>query len=298
MHITMSFGGYIVSDSALRFRNRGAYASPFSGVGVEFFPKGVPVDHAGFILHETGYLPRNDWWNFPNVMSPFWRLYYNGRKGHRVIFQKREIELTPKHWMLIPDGQCFHCQGAVPVPTLWFAFSVARRLKPEQPIPILLPPDRTEQLLMHDVKRLFAKNAESRNHTRIFHVSMSLLHVVLSRKEIQWQSHIPASVAETAKYIEEHFASPLSVSHLAKKMSLSVEALARSFKKHQGATIGQTILKTRVREAVRLLLDTDEKIEIIAEQTGFPNRFYFSRIFKKITNESPAAFRRSHKTEE
>ena len=137
-----------MSDSALRFRNRGAYSSPFSGVGVEFFPLGVPADHAGFVLYEAGYLPRNDWWNFPNVLSPFWRLYYNARKGHKVVFQQREVELTSKHLMLIPDHQLFHCCGCTPVPTLWFAFNVARRLVPQQPIPILLPPTRTERALI------------------------------------------------------------------------------------------------------------------------------------------------------
>ena len=40
-----------MSDSALRLRNRGAYSSPFSGVGVDFFPLGVPPDHSGFVFH-------------------------------------------------------------------------------------------------------------------------------------------------------------------------------------------------------------------------------------------------------
>jgi AraC family transcriptional regulator of arabinose operon len=163
-----------VSDSVLRFRNRGAYSNPFSGVGIEFFPLGVPADHAGFVLYEAGYLPRNDWWNFPNVLSPFWRLYYNARKGHKVVFHGREVELTPKHLMLIPDRQLFHCQGYTPVPTLWFAFNVTRRLVPQQPIPILLPPTRTERALMHDVTRLFSDEAPEQKRDRIFHASMAL----------------------------------------------------------------------------------------------------------------------------
>jgi AraC family transcriptional regulator, arabinose operon regulatory protein len=282
-----------VSDSALRFRNRGAYTSPFSGVGVEFFPLGVPVDHAGLVLYETGYLPRNDWWNFPNVLSPFWRLYYNARKGHKVLFGDRDIPLTPEHLMLIPDGQLFHCRGSVPVPTLWLAFNVARRLVPRQPIPILLPPTRTERALVRDVARLFADDdAGTQNRDRIFHASVALLHVVLSRPEIRWQSHTPAAVVQTVAYVEEHFALPLSVPRLAQMANLSVEALARSFKRHRGETIGRFITKVRVREAAHLLRHSDMRIEEVAERTGFPNRAYLSRVFKKTTGESPAAFRR------
>jgi YesN/AraC family two-component response regulator len=54
----------------------------------------------------------------------------------------------------------------------------------------------------------------------------------------------------------------------------------------------------RVREAARLLLQTNQTIDAIAEQTGFPNRAYFSRIFKKVTDEAPAGFRRKHQRQE
>jgi AraC family transcriptional regulator, arabinose operon regulatory protein len=285
-----------MSDSALRFRNRGAYSSPFSGVGVEFLPLGVPPDHAGLVLYETGYLPRNDWWDFRNVLSPFWRLYYNARKGHKVVFQEREVELTPEHLVLIPDGQLFDCQGHNPVSTLWFAFNVARRLMPQQQIPILLPPTRTERLLMHDLKRLFTGEMQDQYRDRVFHGSMALLHVVLNRPEIQWQGNTPKAVVQTVRYIEEHYAAPLSVPRLARMACLCTEALARSFKKYQGDTIGRFIMKVRVRETAHLLTHTDATIDEIAERTGFPNRAYLSRVFKKTTGESPAEFRRRQAT--
>jgi AraC family transcriptional regulator, arabinose operon regulatory protein len=283
-----------MSDSALRQLNRGAYASPFSGVGVEFLPLGVPVDHAGFVLHETGYIARNDWWNFPNVLSPFWRLYYNARRGHAVVFEGREIPLTPEHLMLIPDGQLFHCRGRTPVPTLWFAFNVARRLVPRQSIPVLLPPSQTERVLISDITRLFSDDSERPNRDRVFHASMALLHVVLNRPEIHWQGNAPAAVVQTVQYIEDHFASPLVIPRLATLADVSVETLARSFKKYQGDTIGRFIAKVRVREAAHLLMHSEVPIEEVAERTGFPNRAYLSRVFKKIIGESPAEFRRRH----
>ena len=55
----------------------------------------VSPDHSGLVLHEAGFLPHNDWWDFPNVLSLFWRLCYNDRKGHKVVFAGREIEWRP-----------------------------------------------------------------------------------------------------------------------------------------------------------------------------------------------------------
>jgi AraC family transcriptional regulator, arabinose operon regulatory protein len=285
-----------MSDSALRLRNRGAYTSPFSGVGVEFFPLGVPPDHSGFVLHEAGYLANNDCWDFPNVLSPFWRLYYNARRGHKVIFSHGEYELTPERLIVIPDHQLFHCRGLKPAPNLWLAFSVARRLSPNQPIPIVLCPSPTERAIMRDFTRLFSgnENPPAQNGDRIFHSAMALMHVVLSRPEIQWRQTQPESVIQTVRYIEEHYASPMVIPRLAKMANLCTEALARSFKKHQGDTIGRFIAKVRVREAAHLLTHTDARIDDDAERTGFPNREYLSRVFKRITGESPAEFRRRH----
>jgi AraC family transcriptional activator of pobA len=55
------------------------------------------------------------------------------------------------------------------------------------------------------------------------------------------------------------------------------------------------VTETRVREATRLLLLTENTIDAIAERAGFPNRAYFSRVFKKVTGEAPATLRRKHR---
>ncbi|MEN6449746.1 MAG: AraC family transcriptional regulator [Thermoguttaceae bacterium] len=282
-----------MSDSALRLRNRGAYASPFSGVGVEFFPLGAPPDHSGFVLHEAGYLAANDWWDFPNVVSPFWRLYYNGRRGHKVIFAHGEVELTSERLVVIPDRQLFHCRGLRAVPNIWLAFSVARRLAPQQPIPVVLRPTPTERAMMRDFAKLF-DDGRPQSRDAVFHAAMALLHTALSRPEIEWQQSVPAAVVETIRYIERHYASPIAIPRLARRIGVCTESLARMFKKHQGETVGRFIAKVRVREAAHLLAHTDARIEEIAGRTGFPNRAYLSRVFRRVTGQPPAQFRRQH----
>lgn len=286
--------GFSVSDSARRSRNRGAYSSPYSGVGEEFFPLGVLPDHAGFTLHEAGYDPENHTWDFPSVLSPFWRLYYNARPGHHVVFGDRAIELRPDRLVLIPDRLLFHCQGERPVPHTWLAFSVGRRPSPRQAMPILLPPRRAELVLLDDLSQLFSAGSRSDRRTALFHTGMALLHVVLCRPEISWQEGIPESVLRTIQHIEQEYASPLYISRLAARAGLCTEALARAFKRSQGETIGQFIVKVRVRRAADLLAQTDSSVDQVAEKTGFPNRYYLSRVFKKITGQSPADFRRRH----
>lgn len=48
----------------------------------------------------------------------------------------------------------------------------------------------------------------------------------------------------------------------------------------------------RLREAKRLLDETDEKIYAIAEKAGYMDAGYFSHVFKKKYGISPIGYRR------
>ncbi|HWH72009.1 MAG TPA: AraC family transcriptional regulator, partial [Candidatus Sulfotelmatobacter sp.] len=283
-----------MSNSALRKRNQGCYSNPFSGVGMEFFPLGLLPDQSGLLLHETGYLACNRWWNFPNTLSPFWRLYFNARPGHKVVFPAAEFSLEPGHLVLIPDGQLFHSVGGVPVPHTWMTFQVARRLAPQQAIPIVLSPTQTERQLLRELARQFS-GIGAGNRERVLHVSLALLHLVISRPEIQWQADAPCEGLQRAiRHMESHFHEPLKLQELARMAALSTRGFSKAFKRHQGLTPGRYLTQVRVRQTAELLARTEESLELVAEKVGFPNRYYLSRVFKRLTGDSPAHFRHKH----
>ncbi len=288
-----------MSKSVLQKRNRGAYDQPFSGVGVEFYPLGVPPDHSGIVLHESGYLARNDWWHFPDVLSPFWRLYYNFDPGHSVVFGGHEVPLTPRHIVLIPDGHLFHCRGRTPVRNLWLAFSSAFRLEPGQPAPLQLRPTRMELALLREIAQMIgAPPTAALPRRRVYHRSLALLHLLLSRPELRWQTQtVPEGIRRATQHIHAALGTPLTLPELAREAGLSVSAFSRHFRRCHGVAPTRYVMQGRVREAARLLAQTGATLEEIAERTGFPNRAYFSRVFAQLTGEPPAHFRRVHAAE-
>jgi len=274
--------------------NRGAYDQPFSGVGVEFDPLGVKPGRTDITLHETGFVPDNSDWNFPAVFSPFWRLYYNRQRGHCVLFGERDIELTPQYIMLIPPHRFFHCLGGNPVPTFWQAFSFTRRPHPEQDVPILLKPRDTELCLIRDLEALITADENWKPTDAIYRHSLALLQVVLSRPELRWQPPVPEPMLRVRQHIETRIGTKLLAPELARRAGLSVATFNRSFKRHFGTTPARYVIEMRVREAARLLLQTEKTLDAIAEETGFSNRAYLSRMFRRVTGEAPAGFRRTH----
>ena len=283
-----------MSDSTSDWASMGAYGSPFSGNGMEFFPLGVPLDHSGVVLHESGYMAARPCWNYPNVLSPFWRLYYDLKPGHKVVFAHREVILGPDRLVLIPDHSLFHAVGTRPRPKFWLAFNCARRPVPEQAVPIELTTSVIELALIRKLMALFENANHEQHRSQIMHLSMALLHEVLGRSEIEWLDEKPDAVLRAIRLVEERYAAPLYNCTLAQIGALSESAFNRLFRRHQGVSPTQFIAQVRVREAAHLLTHSRLSLDDIAEKCGFPNRVYLTRVFTRIVGEPPARFRRRH----
>lgn len=289
----------LMSYSAPRRINVGAYDRPFSGVGIEYYPLNSCQIATSATLHECGYLPKNKDWNFPSVFSPFWRLYYNSRRGHCVVFGQDMIELTPDHIVLIPDHHLFHCLGKQPVSTFWLAFSVAKKLHHDHKTPVLLTPSETELCLIKDLSNMVTSNTHYKPTEQIYQYSSALLNVILCRSELMWQPPMPENLKKALLYIEDHLQEKITNPSLATAAGISAESLYRLFRKCLNSTPSRYITERRISEACRLLLHSDQSIDEIAFNTGFPNRSYFSRIFHKTTKgEWPASFKNKHRTKE
>ncbi len=220
---------------------------------------------------------------------------YNFKKGHKVIFKHGEYPVTPNHIMLIPDQQLFNCYGTTSVPTFWMAFSVSRRLNISQKVPILIRPNPAEMEIIKAITGFFRHTGNEEKRRCIFHYSLALLNIVLNRHELQWLDQpVQNNILSVIRHIEKEPANQLTIPQLARMSGLSVRGFSKAFKRSQGTTAAKFISRVRVREAAQLLANSTETVDIIAERTGFPNRDYFSRVFKKITGESPGLFRQKH----
>jgi AraC family transcriptional regulator, arabinose operon regulatory protein len=278
--------------SARQWAKTGAYDSPFSQMGMEFLPLGVQSPDA-VLLHEAGYLPRHPHWNYPNVFSPFWRLYYDLRPGHFVVFKHARVALGPDKIVLIPDRQLFDTVGAKPRPHFWLHFSHADHLAPDQKVPIELRPAPAELCIVEEMSRLLDPALRtSHQRRRVYHCALALLNLTLSRPEIRWQAEMPQKLAETIQFIEEHYASPLYCGELARMAHMSESLFRHRFSAFCKVSPAHFIDQTRVREAARLLMNTPLAVNEIAERCGLTSNAYLSRVFKKITGQSPLHFRR------
>ena len=96
-------------------------------------------------------------------------------------------------------------------------------------------------------------------------------------------------------YIDIHYMEPLSLENLAERLRINKNYLSSRFHREVGMTVTDYINQTRVRRSVTLLEKTDLSMQAVAEQCGFSDANYFTRVFKKVNGVSPNEYRRSQK---
>ena len=78
---------------------------------------------------------------------------------------------------------------------------------------------------------------------------------------------------------------------LAQHAGLSRTALAERFREAMGDTPLNHLRVLRMQRAMRLLAETDHKLEAVAAEVGYQDAFSFSKVFKRTVGVSPKAFR-------
>ncbi|WP_276357246.1 helix-turn-helix domain-containing protein [Cohnella caldifontis] len=102
-------------------------------------------------------------------------------------------------------------------------------------------------------------------------------------------------VVEKAKrFIQENYHRDLGRDDVAASVFLTPDYLAKAFKTDTGLTIKEYVNEIRINKAKQLLSETTESIGRIAMETGFDSISYFSTVFKKVTGETPNAYRAKH----
>lgn len=82
-----------------------------------------------------------------------------------------------------------------------------------------------------------------------------------------------------------------SICDLLKELGHSYEHLSRVFRQQYSLTPNDYVQAIRIERAKVLLRQTDLILETIAQQIGYADAVYFSRLFKRHTGMSPGKFR-------
>ncbi|MVB10300.1 Regulator of RpoS [Caprobacter fermentans] len=96
------------------------------------------------------------------------------------------------------------------------------------------------------------------------------------------------------QYIQNHYGEELNLTRLAGQVYLSPRYLSDLFIRKTGCGINKYIKTVRMEQAKERVLNTNQKIQDICRDVGYPNFSYFCRSFRETFGQTPESFRTSH----
>ena len=128
------------------------------------------------------------------------------------------------------------------------------------------------------------------NYEEIISLYMQHIFLTINRflKEGQYtNSDMINDIERAVHYFKENFNKEISIEQYADEHLMSVNWFIHSFKSIMKVSPLQYVVSLRINAAKAYLENTNKSIAQIAEEVGYDNPLYFSRIFKKRCGTTP-----------
>ena len=96
------------------------------------------------------------------------------------------------------------------------------------------------------------------------------------------------------EYVKKNISKNILRSEVAQAVHMNEDYFSRVFKIRTGVTFKDYVLIEKIKTAQFLLANTRLSIGIIASKVGYDNFSHFSKMFKKMINQTPQEYRRDH----
>lgn len=97
-------------------------------------------------------------------------------------------------------------------------------------------------------------------------------------------------IVDIMKYVQNHYYD-VTLEDLAESFNLSKPYLSRYIRQKSGMTFQEAVKKARLKRARKMLKESNQTVESIAETVGYETVEHFNRLFKKTYNMTPGQYR-------
>jgi AraC-like DNA-binding protein len=276
-----------------------------------------------FSLLHVDYVKLNQKWNYTNVISPYYRLYFIDEGDGYISNDKGKIALEAGYMYVIPSytlcnlncpnylSQYFiHFFEESPDGISLFSNNNALMKVEANEIDIgnfkrILSINPGRGINRSDNPKVYEKNVFYKGYQELNNIQsistyletqgiiMQLLSRFLSSNRFTQKSNyaIPSKILDAISYIQVNLNQSLTVAHLAERANQHQDYFSRIFFQSTGVRPLAYVHEKRIERAQYLITTTNMSYAEVAAETGFENLPHFSKIFKKVTSLTPGQYR-------
>jgi AraC-like DNA-binding protein len=234
-------------------------------------------------------------WDHDDLRASYWRMYWDSEPGACVCYRRQRVPLTPDRIVLVPPNMVIVQRLAgPPVKHLSVHFLADA---PFDRLPAKIYAFKAEESMLRVIRALPPDDLDRlRDNLALSLTIRGLIHFLLAQVPSSDLEHrqMPARLAESLAHVEANLRSGLTNQAIAQHMGVSINAMLRQYRVELNASPQEYLRTKRVERACALLHDPARSIKQIADETGFYDRYHFSRVFKAIQGVSPLQYRRQH----
>ncbi|WP_276353255.1 response regulator transcription factor [Cohnella caldifontis] len=160
-------------------------------------------------------------------------------------------------------------------------FEYARQAMQHEVVDYLLKPVKTSELelVLGKIKMKVLQEREERNAAKV--------------ATLDNHAYTPEEIVRSVQlFLKDNFAKELNLEDISRQFNFNPSYLTKIFIKHTGEPPSKHLITLRIREAKRLLAaERDWSVKEVGERVGYPDPYYFSRIFKQVTGCTPSEYR-------
>jgi len=220
----------------------------------------------------------------------------------QLQLEDKEFKVDKGSVILIPPNHphVYFADRQNPWSIFWIHFSGAQMkdvstvLGVTSDNPIVHVPDT--QLLLEAFEDVYACLHYNFSDSGLLSMSSKLMNLVsiirLHRKHRHPRRQAAEdSVLSTINFMRQHLDMNLTLDDLAAHSGQSVPYYCRRFKERTDQTPMSYFIHLKLQKACELLVQTDLSVKEVAEELGYKDPYYFSRLFKKIQGCAPSQYR-------
>lgn len=148
------------------------------------------------------------------------------------------------------------------------------------------------------IKLELLENAFNYTNIDIYCEEIYLLMILINKKLLNkydfYKNRI--KIEEAVRYINKNFKDNINMTFISNYVSMNYTIFSIDFKEYTGKNFVNYLKEVRLKEAKRLLDETDMKINEISEAVGYDNDKHFMKTFKGVFSVTPTEYRKNIKS--